>query len=338
MGIWKYRNTYQLIRLSLLSLFLTITVNLDQANPQQSKTKETKLERPDTTLPVDDDLELSILDTLNDPEHSKYHPGKPAPPGMELLAVNPKKTKFTYFDTTQSYKRVIDTKAFKVGEKLEFIIRYGPIVAGTATMAIPNIKTVNNFECLHIQSIAKSNSFFSAFFKVEDRVESYMDHDGLYSWRFEKHLREGNYKADQYVNYDHINRIAVTNKKDTLRIPPCVQDILTAFYYVRTLPLEIGNSVFIDSHADRKLYPLEVKVHKKERIKVRAGKFNCIVVEPMLRSDAIFKQRGRLKIWLTDDVRRIPVQMKSKVLIGSITAELEKMKGTMPANDSNESQ
>ena len=255
-----------------------------------------------------------------------------APPGMELLAVNRKKTKFVYFDTTQSIDRVVENNAFDVGEKLTFIIRYGPIVAGSATMSIPEIVKVKDYECYHIVTNARSSKFFSAFFKVEDRVESFMDKDGLYSWRHEKHLREGKYRADQYVEFDHIKRTVVTNKKDTLRIPPCIQDVLTVFYYVRTLPMEVGKSLFVDNQADRKLYPLEIKVHGKERIKVRAGTFDCLVIEPMLRSDAIFKQRGRLTVWLTDDNRRIPVQMKSKVIIGSITAELKKMKGILPVN------
>lgn len=251
------------------------------------------------------------------------------PPGKELLPLNLKKTKFAYFDTTQDYNRVMTNNAFDTGEKLTFIIRYGPIDAGTAIMSIPEVVEVNGFECYHIVTNTRSNKFFSTFFKVEDRVESFMDQDGLFSWRFEKHLREGKYRADQYVEFDHIKRIAVTDGKDTLRIPPCVQDILTAFYYVRILPMEVGTSLFIDSQADRKLYPLEVKIYRKERITIRAGTFDCIVVEPMLRSDAIFKQRGRLTIWLTDDQRRIPVQMKSKVLIGHITAELERMEGIL---------
>lgn len=252
-------------------------------------------------------------------------------PGTALFATNSKKTKYAYFDTTQSIDRVLSNNAFDVGEKLTFIIRYGPIVAGSATLGIPNIKRIRGQECFHIVSEARSSSFFSTFFKVRDKVESYMDRDGIFSWRFEKHLREGNYRSDQIVDYDYFNQIAVTNKKDTLKIPRCIQDILSAFYYVRILPLDVGKSVFIDNHTDRKLYPLEVKVLGKEKISVQAGQFNCIIVEPVLRSDAIFKQRGRLTIWLTDDSRRIPVQMKSKIIIGSITAELKSMKGTKEA-------
>ncbi len=250
------------------------------------------------------------------------------PPGMEWLPMNKKKTKFAYFDTTQSYLRTVVNGAFDAGEKLSFIVRYGPVVAGSASLSIPQITTIKGHECYQIVSEARSSKFFSSVFEVRDRVESYMDKDGLFSWRFEKHLKEGKYRADQYVEFDHIKRIAVTDKNDTLRIPPCIQDILTSFYYIRTMPIVVGKSIFIDNHADRKLYPMEVKVLRKERIQIRAGSFNCLVVEPMLRSDAIFKQRGRLLIWLTDDHRKIPVQMQSKVIIGSITAELKSMEGT----------
>ena len=243
------------------------------------------------------------------------------------LPVNLKKTKFAYFDASQSIDRVVPNNAFEVGEELTFAIRYGPVVAGYSTMSIPKITEINGYECYQIVTKARTSGFFSAFFKVRDQVESYIDRDGLFSWRFEKHLREGKYRADQYVDYDQVNGWAVSNKKDTMKIPPCVQDILSSIYYARTQQLEVDKPLFIDNHADNKLYPLEVKVHKKERVKVDAGEFDCVVVEPILRATGLFKSKGRLLVWLTDDERKIPVQMKSKIFIGYITAELKKMEG-----------
>ncbi len=243
------------------------------------------------------------------------------------LPVNLKKDKFAWFDATQSIERVVPNHAFQVGEKLTFTIRYGIIKAGTATMGIPEEVKVRGNKSYKIVTEAKSSNFFSAFYKVRDRVESYMDKDGLFTWQFNKKLREGKYRAEQLVEYDQANGWAVTNKKDSLRIPPCVQDILTSFYFIRTKDFKVGESHFIDNHADNKLYPLEVKVHKKERLKVDAGEFDCVVVEPVIRASGLFKHKGRLLVWLTDDERKIPVQMKSKIIIGYITAELREMKG-----------
>jgi hypothetical protein len=249
------------------------------------------------------------------------------------LPVDLKKDKFAYFDASQSIDRVVANNAFSVGEKLTFVIRYGIITAGSSTMSIPQITKINGNEVYRIVTEARSSAFFSAFYKVRDRVESYIDRNGLFTWRFEKHLREGNYKADRYVEYDQVNGWAISNKKDTIQIPPCVQDILSSFYYIRTQKLEVGKSLFIDNHADNKLYPLEVKVHKKERIKVKAGEFDCVVVEPILRASGLFKSKGRLIIWLTDDERKIPVQMKSKIFVGYITAELKEMEGIKEIKD-----
>ncbi len=284
-----------------------------------------KISPPDSQ--ITNDSINNVKDLLDDKNISK--PTEYDTTNKILLPINLKKNKFAYFDASQSIDRVISNKAFNAGEKLTFIIRYGVIKAGSSTMSIPETVICNGYECFKIQTEARSSSFFSAFFKVRDQVVSYMDKNGLFTWGFEKHLREGRYRSDRYVAYDQINGWAVTNKKDSLRIPPCVQDILTSLYYIRTQNLKVGKSLFLDNHADNKLYPLEVKVHKKERIKVKAGTFDCVVVEPILRASGIFKHKGRLLVWLTDDERKIPVQMKSKIIIGYITAELKKMEGLM---------
>jgi hypothetical protein len=106
-------------------------------------------------------------------------------------------------------------------------------------------------------------------------------------------------------------------------VPPRVQDVLSALYFVRTLPLEVGQSIAIANHIDGKNYPLVVKVHGRERVKVDAGEFDCLVVEPILRGPGVFTQKGRLTVWLTDDDVRMPVLMKSKVVIGHVAAILK---------------
>ena len=222
--------------------------------------------------------------------------------------------------------RSIDNPAFDVGEKLTFVIRYGPIKAGNAIMSIPDTVHVRNMPCYRIVSEAFSNKFFSTFFEVRDKAESHTDMQGIFSWHFEKHIREGKYHADRLVDFDHTNQIAVRGK-DTLAIPLYVQDVLSALYFVRTQDIKVGKSILVDNYADNKLYPLEVKVHKKERKRVQAGEFDCVVVEPILRASGIFEHKGRLWVWLTDDEHHIPVLMQSKIIIGSIIAELTEMEG-----------
>ncbi len=224
-------------------------------------------------------------------------------------------------DTTNPIGRSVDNMAFGVGEKLSFEIKYGFISAGTATMEVSRLVEYEGRPCYQIVTKANSNSFFSSVYKVEDRVESIMDAAGLYSWRFEKILREGNYRSDRQYDLDQRNH-RVINKNDTISIPSFTQDALSTMYYVRTQPLEVGKSVFIDDFIDGKLYHLEAKVLDRETVTVEAGSFDCFVIEPITQSVGIFKHEGKLKIWLTADRLRMPVLMKSKVMVGSIAVEL----------------
>lgn len=221
----------------------------------------------------------------------------------------------------EPFDRYIENMAFGVDEKLSFDINYGFINAGTAEMEVARLVDYENRPCYQLVTQANSNTFFSSVYKVEDRVESIIDAVGLYSWRFEKKLREGKYRAERTYTFDQRNG-RVYYKNDTIETPTFVQDALSALYYIRTQDLKPGQSLFIDSFADGKLYKLEVRVLKKERITVKAGTFDCLVVEPLMKAVGVFKHQGNLKVWLTDDRLRMPVLMKSKVLVGSISAEL----------------
>lgn len=217
--------------------------------------------------------------------------------------------------------RRVDNLAFGVGEWLHFDIGYGFINAGTATMEVQEVIEFNGRPAYQLVSTASSNKFFSSFFPVRDRVESIVDAVGLFSWRFEKNLREGNYRSNRKYEFDQVNHRTVY-KGDTMTVAPYVQDALSVLYYARTQELEVGKSIYIDNFTDGKNYPLEVRVLGKETVRIKAGEFNCLVLEPLLRSAGIFKHEGKLTVWMTDDRLRLPVMMKTKVLVGSITAEL----------------
>ncbi|MFH1335102.1 MAG: DUF3108 domain-containing protein [Candidatus Zixiibacteriota bacterium] len=236
------------------------------------------------------------------------------PPQVEIKLRSPEESKL---------KRVVTNRAFGVGERLEFSVGYGMINAGTAVMEIPDMIKLGGRKCFHIVSTAQSNKFFSVFFKVDDKVESFMDMYGLYSQRYDKHIREGKFKSDMSMTFDQDKHLALYyNGRDTFQVPEYVQDVLSAFYFVRTQDLQVGKSIMVDNHTDKKTYPLEVKVLRKEKVKVPAGEFDCVVVEPMLKTPGIFEQKGSLTVWLTDDEVKMPVLMKSKVFIGSISTEL----------------
>lgn len=227
-----------------------------------------------------------------------------------------------------------------IGEKLTFKIRYGFIRAGTAKMKIVEKTDYKGQQAIHIQTTATNVPAFRWIYKVDDILNIYVDPSTMLPLYFEKKLREGSYKADLYIHYSYKDSLAkgrfvrynsdMTIKKEKtfdVDLRSSVHDVLTAFYFVRTQPLLVGESIEVTAHERQKVYDLEVKVYRKEVVDTEAGKFRCLLIEPLLKGEGIFKQKGRLKIWVTDDQYKIPVQMTSKVVVGHITTELMKMEG-----------
>jgi hypothetical protein len=209
------------------------------------------------------------------------------------------------------------------GEYLKFAVNWGIINGGNAYLEVPEVKSINGRPALHLVARAESNGFISRFYKVRNRIESWWDREGRYSRSYEENRREGKYRVESRVEFNHSKRVAVYDDGETFSIPPDVQDALSSFYYTRFQALPIGGSIVFDYHASKKNKPLQVKVIGRERVKVPAGEFDCIAVEPILNAGGIFKNEGRLVIWLTDDERRMPVLMKSKVTIGSVSVMLQ---------------
>lgn len=215
---------------------------------------------------------------------------------------------------------------FRPGEQLRFSVQYGFINAGSAWLEVQSAGSPNGRPAYNLVARAESNAFFSRFYKVRNRIESLWDVDGRYSLRYAEDRREGKFRAKSEIRFDPEKHEAIYPDGEAFPTPPDVQDALSSFYFTRYQALPLGGSVVFDYHASRKSQPLEVRVIGRERVDTPAGKFNCVVVEPLLKAGGIFKSKGRLVIWLTDDDRRMPVLMKSKVMVGSISVVLQEAK------------
>ena len=214
-----------------------------------------------------------------------------------------------------------DSLPWRVGENLTFAIKWGIIICGYATMNIREKIRLGDRDTYRIVVIARSAPFFDPFYKVRNRIESYIDGENLYTVRYEKKIREGRYKKDTVIIYDHENRVACENGYK-FEITEGIQDVLSSLYYLRTKELKVGASYEFDVGTSKKTWPLVVNVIKKEEITTPLGKFKTLLVKPKLREKGIFRAKGDLKVWLTDDEKKIPVKMRSKIDIGSITAIL----------------
>ncbi len=225
--------------------------------------------------------------------------------------------------------RKIDNHAFTVGEKLTFDVKYGFVTAGVATMAIPRIKRISGREVYNITFDVNSVPSFDWIYKVRDHYETYLDVEGIFPWRFEQHIREGGYSRDFSAFFDQRNGRAKTSE-GVYKIPKYSNDIVSALYYARTLDfsnMKIGDLIHLQNFYKDTVYNLDVKYIGKDKVTVSAGTFNCFVVEPIIIKGGLFKSEGSIFVWLSDDELKIPIKVKTKVVIGAIDADLTSYQG-----------
>ena len=225
--------------------------------------------------------------------------------------------------------RTIVNHAFKVGEKLTFELKYGFVTAGISVMQIQDIRKIFGRPTYHITFDVNSVPSFDWIYKVRDRYVTYVDTQGIFPWRFEQHLREGSFRRDYSAFFDQKRGVAKTSD-GTFDIPKYVNDIVSAFYLARTFDyskMKVGDIIYLKNFYKDKYYGLNVKYLGKEVVDAPAGKFNCIIVEPMIKEDELFKSEGSIYVWLSDDALKIPVRVKTKVVVGSVDAYLKSYEG-----------
>jgi len=214
---------------------------------------------------------------------------------------------------------------FGHGERLVYELSWYNLVGGTATLEV-EAADQGGTPVFRVRSLAKSNEFVSLFFPVEDRIESLIDRDGLYALRLDVHQQEGKRNRERLTEFDQVSHTATVMKQGERRVfdvPPAVQDSLSALYYFRSLPpIRVGQTVMINVHESSKNWRLAIVGLDRETVTTPAGTFHTVRTRAQVEFEGVFLDRGEVFIWFSDDARRLPVQMKSKIKIGKITARL----------------
>ncbi|GAB4489991.1 MAG: DUF3108 domain-containing protein [Thermodesulfovibrionales bacterium] len=216
---------------------------------------------------------------------------------------------------------------FAVPERFVYDLTWAGIKAGTATLEISEDK-----DGYRIVSTAASANWVSVFYTVEDRIEAKLSKDSGFKFigrsrSYRVKIREGRHRRDKEVTFDHARRKALfadylESKRKEYDIERDVFDPLSALFFIRLQKFQIGKSLHVDVFDSKKNWDVEVQVLRKERISTKAGEIDTVVIKPLLQSEGIFNRKGDVIIWLTDDDRRIPVKLQSKVPVGSVNATL----------------
>lgn len=220
---------------------------------------------------------------------------------------------------------------FAPGERIAMRITYAHFLGGRAVISVQPA-THDGQPALEFVAEAKSEGFFAWLFhfRVSDRTVARWEPATRCSLRIEKHLREGKAERDQVVEFDPQGSARVEDRKvkqKEFTLAPCTLDVLSAFYVTRVQGVPETGQLELPVFDNGKHYKLGVRFVGRETLDLPAplgpGVATVIVEPQLLDGTGLFVKEGRLKIWLTDDARRIPVRMRSKVAVGSVSADLE---------------
>lgn len=226
-----------------------------------------------------------------------------------------------------------DNNNYKAGEYLQYRIHYGLLNAGFASLEVKN----SNYDGRphhHIIGEGSSSGAVRAFYKVDDRYESFIDLATNRPSKFVRNISEGGYTRDQTVLFDYSKKVAQLNDRKAKKISyhnihTEVQDLISAFYYLRnydTSNLKTGDFIGVDIFMTDETFKFKLKILGREAKKTKFGTVDCLIIRPYVQSGRVFKASESVTMWITDDKNQIPIQIKAELAVGSLKADLHNFK------------
>jgi len=215
------------------------------------------------------------------------------------------------------------------GESITFRVHYGFLTAGNATLSTTKT-SYKGQPAFYVKGVGRTSGAAKAFFKVEDVYESYINEkkEPLF---YVRNVSEGSYTQHLQSTFNPANNtLVLVDKKHTdrpaktVKVPNDVQDILSCFYYLRSMDnLKVGSVVKMNVWIDDELFPFQLKVVGTEKINTKFGKINCLKIIPSVISGRVFKAKEGVTMWVTNDQNRVPVLIKAELAVGSLKASID---------------
>ena len=220
---------------------------------------------------------------------------------------------------------------FAPGEMLTYDVTWTVFRAGEVTATL-QAKREGEREIYEVTATARSEGFVSLLFDVNNVFRAISSPQTLCSESIAKQVSEGRRHKDTHIAFDYARKLALLDERDLNQsgappkhaesdIPPCVEDVVTAFYYLRRQPLEIGHTIELPVNDGSKTQRVVVEVQAREKVQTPMGTFDALRVEPKV-FNGLLKRKGRMLIWFSADERQLPLRIKAMISAGTITGTL----------------
>jgi uncharacterized protein DUF3108 len=213
---------------------------------------------------------------------------------------------------------------FAVGEKLTYTAKLGILSLGSGTLEVAGLDSVRGAETFRFRFRLQGKT---VFYSLDDVLESWVGTADFNSRRFVQDFVENDKPKKRTFEIFPDSGFFRQLERDTAQpTPPDPLDDAAFFYFVRITPLEVGKKYVYPRYFRKDKNPVKIEVTKREKIELPDGReVDCLVLHPVIETEGMFSKRSDTRIWLTDDYRRIPVQIRSKFPFGTITLRLREM-------------
>ena len=225
---------------------------------------------------------------------------------------------------------ILETPAFRNGEELNYLIHYGIITGGTASITLKTEK-FGGMDVFHAVGKGQTTGLAKKLFHVLDIYESYFDINSNLPLKSKRDITEGNYKYYNEVYFNHSNNTINSQKSGQHKVPENILDMVSAFFYVRRIDLSKykgGEIIYVDTYFGDEIFPFYIIFKNREVINTEMGKFRCMRFVPIVEPGRIFKESDDMTFWLSDDENKIPVRIKFDMIVGSFKCDLVDYKNT----------
>jgi Protein of unknown function (DUF3108) len=203
-------------------------------------------------------------------------------------------------------------------------LRYDMTILGIKAGEVVLQTVADRFEgrpAYRIEMTVETNEDISRIFLVRDRLRSWVDASSLASLCFHKRTVEGRRVREEVIAFDQARGVAQRGDKVILFDEPAF-DTLSSVYLARTFPLD-GSSPIRMTVVAKNAFLLNVEWQGRQVVKTPAGTFRTIRVEPKSPGENLIAKGRNLVLWLTDDERHLPVQIRSSLAFGSLVGKLK---------------
>ena len=213
---------------------------------------------------------------------------------------------------------------FAVGETLTYSAKLGMLTLGSGTLQVAGIDSLRGVEMLRLRFRLVGKT---VFYSLDDVLESWVATDDFASHRFVQDFTENGKEKDRtFEIFPDSGFYRETGRDTTYASPKDPLDDAAFFYFIRITPLAVGQKYVFDRYFKKEKNPVTIEVLKREKMELPDGsKVECLVLHPVIDTKGMFSKRSDTRIWLTDDARRLPVQIRSKFPFGTITLRLKEM-------------